>query len=277
MNSQLTDRNGGGGGEGWYKPTEEEMAEISVDVRGFGQDEEGAAAGGSSSGAFSFSDNQLVYQVAGRVFETAKNQSLLNLSGYLDHIRPYFDVEPKTVARRLGRSLVPRPSSELLEGSPDLYGPLVLVLTLVAVLLMEMKLNHVSVKEGTLMGTSFAVCFTYWLVASFVCKFIAYLCSMQLSTLEALALIGYGLFGYCITLTLHCLSSLLSLISLFVVGGLSSATLGAVFFGQIKNSNKMYAMVAGGCVFALHFLFLAYLRYFYSAFYDAAADAFKQI
>ena len=50
---------------------------------------------------------------------------------------------------------------------PDLYGPMMILLTLVAVLLFGMKSGGVlAAQEGTLIGTAFAAAFGYWISAS---------------------------------------------------------------------------------------------------------------
>ncbi|PNI77453.1 YIPF3 isoform 13, partial [Pan troglodytes] len=125
-----------------------------------------------------------------------------SLYANIDILRPYFDVEPAQVrsrtlclpAGRGGSRLESqhfgkprradhkvrrsRPSwlTRLLESmipikmvnfpqkiAGELYGPLMLVFTLVAILLHGMKTSDTIIREGTLMGTAIGTCFGYWL------------------------------------------------------------------------------------------------------------------
>jgi protein YIPF3 len=66
----------------------------------------------------------------------------LNIYAHIDYLRPYFDVEPKDVLNRLLNSFLPT-KSNLDSLSNELYGPLMLIFTLSAILIYEMKLaNH---------------------------------------------------------------------------------------------------------------------------------------
>ena len=67
---------------------------------------------------------------------------MINLYANIDIIRPYFDVEPKLVGRRLLFSFIPTKTNPVLENRPDLYGPIVLTFTLAALLLLGLKLSH---------------------------------------------------------------------------------------------------------------------------------------
>ncbi|EDV29561.1 uncharacterized protein TRIADDRAFT_8856, partial [Trichoplax adhaerens] len=82
----------------------------------------------------------------------------------------------------------------------ELYGPLMLVFTLVAVLLFGMKSSETIVREGTLFGTAFGISFSYWFGASIFYYAIAFLCSTKISFIEMLSLTGYALFGTCLCL-----------------------------------------------------------------------------
>jgi hypothetical protein len=151
--------------------------DVAIDIDGnSGLHERGSGArgarGASSSSttssaqpnAFEGLQDKIVYEVAGRMFQQAQTQAggYMNLYANLELIKPYFDVELSTVLRRIKLSFVPRQSSELLtSGAPDLYGPTMLVFTLVAILLLGMKLSHKTVEEGTLMGSAFGLCFSY--------------------------------------------------------------------------------------------------------------------
>jgi len=115
------------------------------------------------------------------------------------------------------------------------------------------------------MGAAFAVCFSYWLVFSVLLRFGAYLLSADLDIVEISSALGYGLFGYCVTLSAYCLSSTLSNFNfaLYIVGGLSAITLGSFFYSRIVDRNKTQALLMGGSVSLIHFLYLFYLHYYF--------------
>ena len=96
----------------------------------------------------------------------------------------------------------------------ELYGPMMLTLSLVAVLLYGMKSSGHEVvrsdvyvcvcvysihswpyllilyqEEGTLIGTAFAFCFGYWLGVSSLVFFIAYIVDAHLSAIQMFSLI----------------------------------------------------------------------------------------
>ncbi|KIH60419.1 Yip1 domain protein [Ancylostoma duodenale] len=84
---------------------------------------------------------------------------------------------------RLLRSFVPRRPSQM-NASPDLYGPSMVVLTMVALLLFNMKSSGYVVQNGTLMGTSFFTCFGSWLALSGVLYVLCFLLGAEISMLE---------------------------------------------------------------------------------------------
>uniref|UniRef100_A0A0X3PFJ1 Uncharacterized protein n=1 Tax=Schistocephalus solidus TaxID=70667 RepID=A0A0X3PFJ1_SCHSO len=86
--------------------------------------------------------------------------------GRIDFLRPYFDVEPNEVLQRVASSVDPRPFKSAGLLFKDLYSPFMACLTLVAVLLFEMKLSAVHVQQGTLMSLAIITCFGYWILAS---------------------------------------------------------------------------------------------------------------
>jgi len=194
-------------------------------------------------------------------------QNALNIYANIDVLRPYFHVEPREVRQRLINSLIPKISSvskPVLVG--ELYGPLMVVLTLIALLLYGMKSSGHEVKEGTLMGTAFGVCFGYWLGAASFVYFLAYICNAQLSYLQMLSLMGYALFGHCIVLFLssvyHSHSSHLVFYILWAIfGGLSSLKMIIVLMA--RTSGRSQRLILHSAVAILHMLFLLYLHFAY--------------
>ncbi|KAJ0004621.1 hypothetical protein NQD34_010835 [Periophthalmus magnuspinnatus] len=119
---------------------------------------------------------QLGRQVADEVWEAGKRQAskAFNLYANIDILRPYFDVEPGQVRTRLLESLIPvRMVSFPQKIGGELYGPLMLVFTLVAILLQGMKTSNTQIIGGTLMGTAIGTCFGYWLCMSGLVYFLA--------------------------------------------------------------------------------------------------------
>ncbi|XP_054881692.1 protein YIPF3-like [Poeciliopsis prolifica] len=85
---------------------------------------------------------QLGRQVADEVWQAGKRQAsrAFNLYANIDILRPYFDVEPAQVRCRLLESMIPvRMITFPQKVAGELYGPLMLVFTLVAILLHGMK------------------------------------------------------------------------------------------------------------------------------------------
>ncbi|VDM73335.1 unnamed protein product [Strongylus vulgaris] len=121
--------------------------------------------------------------------------------GKIDIFRPYFDVEPSQVRIRLLRSFVPRRPSKM-SSSIDLYGPSMVVLTMVALLLYNMKSSGYVVQNGTLMGTSFFACTGSWLLLSGVLYVLCFLLGAEISMLELVSVFGYSLTSQCVVLLL---------------------------------------------------------------------------
>ncbi|XP_038053460.1 protein YIPF3-like [Patiria miniata] len=208
-------------------------------------------------------------QMAETVWQTGKQQArkVFDLYGNIDLLRPYFDVEPKTVVHRLVLSLLPlRPSGTAQKAVGELYGPLMIVFTLVAILLMGMKDAGHTVREGTLMGSAIGIGFGYWLLASGLYYGVSFICNTHITFLQVLSLTGYGMFSFCVVLflgtTLHStMSHTLFYTSWAILGGLSSLRMVGVYLSRTKGrSHKLTIAVT---VAALHLLFLLYLHFAY--------------
>lgn len=216
-------------------------------------------------------------QLAGKIFEvgTSKAKEAFSIYGRIDYLRPYFDVEPRQVQKRLITALIPeRITGTKSEVVSELYGPLMVVLTLIAVMLAGMKNSGQTVQEGTLMGTAIGTCFGYWLGASTFFFGLAYFCDTRLSPIEVLSLCGYGLFG---TLLCMFLSTLLlaSATNTFfyvtwLVLGISSAFRMASIFME-RTAVRKQGLTVAIIVAAVHLIFILYLKFFYHKTYEAAA------
>lgn len=195
--------------------------------------------------------------------QTAKRA--FDLYANIDILRPYFHVEPHEVKERLIASLMPQVPKQT---SPvtvhgELYGPLMLVLSLIAILLFSMKSSGHTVQEGTLIGTAFIVCFGYWLGASSIFKILAHVCNTHLTFLQILSLTGYALSGPCICLFITTFSHHETHVSFYLLwlifGGLPSLRMVSVFVS--RTWQKQQGLVAGVVVAAVHMLFLLYLHF----------------
>lgn len=209
---------------------------------------------------------QLGRQVADEVWEAGKRQAskAFNLYANIDILRPYFDVEPAQVRTRLLESLIPvRMISFPQKVAGELYGPLMLVFTLVAILLQGMKTSNTQIIGGTLMGTAIGTCFGYWLCVSGLVYFLAYLVNAQITMLQTLALLGYGLFGHCIVLfvTYNIHFHFLFFFLWILVGGLSTLRMVLVLLSRTVGQTPR--LVLCGTVSVLHLLFLLYLHFSY--------------
>ncbi|VDK77511.1 unnamed protein product [Litomosoides sigmodontis] len=117
----------------------------------------------SVSNDTSVNEDMLHTKLSQMVWEASSKQmkDTLNSYGRIDLFRPYFDVEPRQVRNRLIQSFIPRRPSQM-NVSSDMYGPTMIILTLVALLLYSMKSSGYTVQDGTLIGTAMVTCFGAW-------------------------------------------------------------------------------------------------------------------
>ncbi|MCI4376630.1 hypothetical protein PGIGA_G00190690 [Pangasianodon gigas] len=221
---------------------------------------------------------QLGRQVADEVWKAGKRQAskAFNLYANIDILRPYFDVEPIQVRNRLIESMIPLKMINFPQKiAGELYGPMMLVFTLVAILLHGMKTSGTVIREGTLMGTAIGTCFGYWLGTSSFIYFLAYLCNSQITMLQMLSLLGYGLFGHCVVLFItynvhfHSLFYILWL----VIGGLSTLRMVAVLIS--RTVGKTPRLILCGTLAVLHMLFLLYLHFAYHKIVEGILDTLE--
>ncbi|XP_013409665.1 protein YIPF3 isoform X2 [Lingula anatina] len=207
--------------------------------------------------------------VASFMFERGREQAKRAYSLYanIDFLRPYFDVEPHIVRSRLLNSMLPRKPTDERQSVPrELYGPTMLVFTMIALLLFQMKTANHAVEEGTLMGTAFGVCFGYWLGVSSFIMVLSYMCNTRIVMMQILSLLGYSLFGHCLVLFLGTVihtshDHMLFYLLWGTLGGLSTLKMIAVLASRTRGSSQK--MVMCGIVAAIHMLFLIYLHFAY--------------
>lgn len=260
----------------------EDMGEIHQRMKEDEEEVEGEADGvpeeGDEDGAFlgmKGIKGQLGRQVAGEMWQAGKRQAskAFNLYANIDILRPYFDVEPIQVRNRLLESMIPvKMISFPQKIAGELYGPLMLVFTMVAILLHGMKSSGTVIVEGTLMGTAIGTCFGYWLGVSSFIYFVAYLCNSQITMLQTLSLLGYGLFGHCIVLLITYNIHFHSLFYIFwlVIGGMSTLRMVAVLLSRTVGQTQR--LILCGILVALHMLFLLYLHFAYHKVVEGILD-----
>ncbi|KAM6956368.1 protein YIPF3 [Aplochiton taeniatus] len=221
---------------------------------------------------------QLGRQVADEVWQAGKRQAskAFNLYANIDILRPYFDVEPLQVRNRLIESMIPiRMINFPQKIAGELYGPMMLVFTMVAILLHGMKTSGTVIREGTLMGTAIGTCFGYWLGVSSFIYFLAYLCNAQVTMLQMLSLLGYGLFGHCVVLfvTYNVHFHSLFYVLWLVVGGLSTLRMVSALVSRTVGQTPR--LIICGTLAALHMLFLLYLHFAYHKIVEGILDTLE--
>ncbi|KAL3841565.1 hypothetical protein ACJMK2_019688 [Sinanodonta woodiana] len=190
-----------------------------------------------------------------------------SIYGNIDILRPYFNVEPHEVRSRLLYSLFPQKPTDHRQRVPrELYGPLMVIFTMIALLLLQMKTADHKVEEGTLMGTAFGVCFTYWIGASSFVWFLCYVCNCHMTMLQILSMMGYGLFGHCIVIFLGTIihtshDHLFFYILWTVFGGISTLRMVCIVISRTHGQTQR--MIICVVIAALHLLFLLYLHFAY--------------
>ncbi|VDN58242.1 unnamed protein product [Dracunculus medinensis] len=206
--------------------------------------------------------SQMIWEVGSRqVKET------FNTYGRIDLFRPYFDVEPRQVRNRLIQSLIPRKPSQM-TASLDLYGPSMIVLTLVALLLFSMKKSGFTVEDGTLIGTAMFSCFSAWIFFSLILSSLCYIYNSDVSSIHIFSLCGYSLFSHCIVIFLttvfHPSHSHLFFYFLMFQFCVPSALRVSLYLCS-KTREKLHKLILAAAIFILHLSYLCYLHFGFHA------------
>ncbi|XP_064014850.1 protein YIPF3 isoform X2 [Pogoniulus pusillus] len=215
----------------------EDMGEMHQRMKEEEEEEGDVAAAEEEDGEFlgmKGLQGQLGRQVADQMWQVGKRQASRAFSLYanIDILRPYFDVEPVQVRARLLESMIPVKMINFPQKiAGELYGPLMLVFTLVAILLHGMKTSD--------------------------------------------TIIGYGLFGHCITLFVTYNIHFHSLFYIFWlgVGGLSTLRMVAVLVSRTVGHTQR--LILCGTLAALHMLFLLYLHFAYHKVVEGILDTLE--
>ncbi|ELU02448.1 hypothetical protein CAPTEDRAFT_173547 [Capitella teleta] len=212
---------------------------------------------------------QVTQQVTSMMWQEGSERAkkAFNIYANIDILRPYFDVEPHEVRSRLIQSLIPAfPSAAATQVVPrELYGPTMVVFTLIALLLFQMKTSGHVVQEGTLMGTAFGICFGYWFGIASIMWVLAYVCNTRISMMQLLSLLGYGLFSHCIVLFLGTVWHSSSHASFYMIwavfGGLSTVKMVSVLTS--RTIGRTQRLIVCGTLAFIHLVFLLYLHFAY--------------
>ncbi|KAG7263396.1 hypothetical protein CRUP_017117 [Coryphaenoides rupestris] len=190
--------------------------------------------------------------------ETGEDGEFLGMKGIKGHLGRQVADE---VRSRLIESMIPVPTITFPQKvAGELYGPMMLVFTLVAILLHGMKTSDTIIREGTLMGTAIGTCFGYWLGVSSFIYFLAYLVNSQITMLQTLYNIHFHFLFYGLWL---------------VVGGLSTLRMVAVLLSRTVGQTPR--LVICGSLAALHMLFLLYLHFAYHKMVEGILDTLQSV
>uniref|UniRef100_A0A7S4KI94 Protein YIPF3 n=1 Tax=Paramoeba aestuarina TaxID=180227 RepID=A0A7S4KI94_9EUKA len=237
-------------------PEEKDVGEVGFDVDGLKEQLASQIAGSVLSG-----------QILKDTSQQAK--SFFDLNSHIDWVRPHFDVSPNDIFNRLIGSIAPTLRTDFGEGNADLYGPSMIVFTLISIFVFIMKeeASKSQQNDGLIMGTAFGLSFTYWWVSSLWYYTLVFATGISVSFLHVLSAAGYAMVGYCIALLpqLLLLPEELTKFFFIILGLLSGSSLACLFFfkagGSLVEGGK--GLLVAGLVFATHMTFLLYLYFFF--------------
>jgi len=219
----------------------------------------------NQNGSDSFMTQTVASSVGNYMLTTGKQraQQALNIYSHIDYLRPYFDVEPKDVLNRLIYSLVPIKHNTL---KTELYGPLMIIFTLCAILIYQMKIASHKIEDGTLIGSAFFVCFSYWIGSSFLFSSTSYVFNSSITLFNYLDLIGYSLFSHCVVLFIGTFvhSSYDHFIFYFLwifLCGAAGLKMANVLFCNTEHPQHKIGLAVG--IFVFHMFFLLYTHFAY--------------
>eukprot|EP00055_Hartaetosiga_balthica_P011085 m.49376 g.49376 ORF g.49376 m.49376 type:complete len:250 (+) comp7447_c2_seq1:89-838(+) len=233
---------------------------------------------GGDEGSFSIDMSSVTaavgQQVAQEVLKSGSESATKLVHSYarIDYLRPYFDVTVPQLRERLIKSLWPSITRSPQVIAVDMYGPVMLALSLSAILLFSMKhTNHIIKREGTVIGTSFAVSFGFWFTLSGILYAFGFVFNTAVSVMELLAVTGYSLFSYCLVLlTTHFVGHGTFYFAWLVLGTLGALNLGLVLRSRTPDAKQ--GVIMFGVAVGLHLLYLLYLQYAYATIYNAVSS-----
>ncbi|KAL0232791.1 hypothetical protein GEMRC1_011538 [Eukaryota sp. GEM-RC1] len=107
----------------------------------------------------------------------------------IDKMKPHFDVEPPTILNRLLGSFTLYQKGQSIKDTPDLYGPLMAVITLVALLHIRFQQHSTSFAAGvTKIGRALGLSAGFWIMFSLGIWFALFLFGTNMSLLNGFLL-----------------------------------------------------------------------------------------
>ncbi|KAM3718322.1 Protein YIPF3 [Dirofilaria immitis] len=210
-------------------------------------------------------ENFLHTKIPEMVWEAGSKRMKDTLSSYgrIDLFRPYFDVEPRQVRNRLIQSFIPRKPSQM-NISNDMYGPTMILLTLVALLLCSMKSSGYTVQDGTLIGTAMVTCFGAWFFMSLVIYALCLMFSLDIAFIHFFSLYGYSLCSHCVVLFLttifHPIHSHLFFYATMIIFCVPSALRVSLYLCS-RAHECIHKLAIIATTYILHLSYLCYLHY----------------
>ncbi|VDM94400.1 unnamed protein product [Onchocerca ochengi] len=213
----------------------------------------------------SATEDMLHAKLSQMVWEASSRQmkDTLNSYGRIDIFRPYFDVEPRQIRNRLIQSFIPRKPSQM-NVSNDMYGPTMIILTLVALLLYSMKSSGYTVQDGTLIGTAMVTCFGAWFFMSLAIYTLCLMFSVDISFVQFCSLYGYSLCSHCVVLLLtmifHPLHSHLFFYATMIIFCVPSVLRVSLYLCS-RTHDYSHKLAITVTTYILHLSYLCYLHY----------------
>jgi len=248
-------------------------------------------------------------QIIDRVQEHPKFRSAINYTR-IDFFRPYFDVEPVQLQKRLKDAYKPslplmqQELTLLIHGttngamcppqkiSPELYGPLMIVLTLAAIIPVYMHdiIDNTmggSIRDTTLISGILATCLTYWWFGTLIVFYVSQLTKTFVTIVQTASVFGYSMSSMCIVLgvggitersNIDTCSHVLFFILWLLVGGVANLRLALVLMGRtpMDYQYRFKRLVVGIVPFLLNMFFMLYLHFFYHNLIETVIDALPE-
>jgi len=168
----------------------------------------------------------------------------------VERFKPYFDVDGPVIARRCLYALLPRTSAST--ERIDLYGPCMIVFSLVVLLHYSFVITHA---PNTHLTVSFGLAITLWIAACLAQLAFCYMSGTALSVLQIVAFTGYAFFAVNVSLLVGFVHFFQPVaVTLSVLSALSLAT---TFYGASSNQVKGTAIAA--CAFGVQLLLNLFL------------------
>jgi hypothetical protein len=227
----------------------------------------------SSSSPFSFFggdslQTQMATSFAKNMFQSAKAQAP---SGFM-FLKPYFDhVDEQHIFHRI-RSTLYKPLQPLHDAynEPDLYGPVMAVLTFALILAFALKADNTEhVFSGALLVTSLMTSLFYWIGGSVLYYALGRILALQdNSFISTLSVLGYQLYPVSLIALVTAIipSHFVFYLLWFTVGVLSALSFGRTFMIHASNRKAGYIVLASFA--AIHLLFILYVRYAFIGMYN---------